>query len=272
MAEFLSEIQMNEPRFMALLEKLIGESKFLQNSPSQGLIPQEDLASNHVLEVLKPFLKENGGVLEAERVTFVEGRGNLIVKYPGTTSDCCSFVGSHLDVVPADPAGWDRDPFKLVVEGDMLYGRGTTDCLGHVALLTDILCSLAEKKPALKRSVVVVFIANEENGSFPGVGVDQLAKEGYLDQLKNGPVFWIDAADCQPCIGTAGTAQWSLKAIGKLFHSGLPHKGMNSIEFAMDSIGYMQKKFHADFPAHPDEAKYNFATVSNRCGKYVHQR
>lgn len=30
------------------------------------------------------------------------------------------------------------DPFKLIVEGDKLYGRGTTDCLGHVALLTDL--------------------------------------------------------------------------------------------------------------------------------------
>ena len=26
------------------------------------------------------------------------------------------FVGSHLDVVPANPANWKRNPFKLVVE------------------------------------------------------------------------------------------------------------------------------------------------------------
>ena len=60
-----------------------------------------------------------------------------------------AFVGSHLDVVPADPAGWKFDPFKLKVEGDALFGRGTTDCLGHVALLTDLFCSFGEKKPAL---------------------------------------------------------------------------------------------------------------------------
>ena len=33
---------------------------------------------------------------------------------------------SHLDVVHADPSKWERDPFKLSVEGDKLYGRGTT--------------------------------------------------------------------------------------------------------------------------------------------------
>lgn len=37
-----------------------------------------------------------------------------------------SFIGSHLDVVPADPSLWDRPPFKLVREGDTLWGRGVS--------------------------------------------------------------------------------------------------------------------------------------------------
>lgn len=262
MSGFVSQIEMNEPRFLSLLEKLIGESKYLQNSPAQGLNPREDNASDHLLEALSPYLKQNGGVLEVERIAFVEGRGNLIIKYPGTTDKVCSFIGSHLDVVPADPATWERDPFKLTIEGDHLYGRGTTDCLGHVALLTDFMITLAQNKPALKSSIVAVFIANEENGTFSGVGVDQLAKEGYLDNLKGGPVFWVDAADSQPCIGTAGSCQWELKFGGKLFHSGLPHKGINAVEFGMDSLSYVQKKFFQDFPRHPRELEYNFATQS----------
>jgi len=260
--DYLKGVEMNEGRFLSLLEKLIGETEHLQNNPSQGLIPREDAASDHVLALLAPYTKENGGVLEVERVTFVEGRGNVIIKYPGTSTKYCSFVGSHLDVVPADPSGWERDPFKLSVEGDMLYGRGTTDCLGHVALLTDLLITLAETKPALSPTVVVVFIANEENGTFPGIGVDQLDKEGYLEPLKAGPVFWIDSADSQPCVGTAGNIQWRLKAVGKLFHSGLPHKGINSIELAMDAVNLLQKRFYEDFPKHPQEAAYNYATPS----------
>lgn len=35
-----------------------------------------------------------------------------------------AFVGAHMDVVPANPENWDRDPFKLNIEGDKLYGRG----------------------------------------------------------------------------------------------------------------------------------------------------
>lgn len=259
---FLASVELNEPRFLSLLEKLIGEAEFLQNSPPQGMIPREDRASDHVLKVLAPFMKTNGGVLEVERVNFVDGRGNVIIKYPGTTDKICSFVGSHLDVVPANPETWERNPFVLTVEGDMLYGRGTTDCLGHVALLTDMLCTLAENRPALKTSIVVVFIVNEENSSFVGLGVDQLAKEGYLDGLISGPLFWIDAADSQPCIGTAGNLQWKMKVTGKLFHSGLPHKGINSIEMAMDAISYIQKRFFEDFKRLPQEDEYNFATQS----------
>ena len=70
-----------------------------------------------------------------------------------------AFIGSHLDVVPANHETWERDPFKRTIEGDKLYGRGTTDCLGHVAMVTELFIQLAEKKPKLKRKIVAVFIA-----------------------------------------------------------------------------------------------------------------
>lgn len=110
----------------------------MQNAPGLGLIPQEDLVSDFVLEELKPYLKQNGGPIEAQRIGFKEGRGHLVLKYAGKTKpdETINIVGSHMDVVPANPESWDRDPFSLTVEGDKLYGRGTTDCLGHVALVT----------------------------------------------------------------------------------------------------------------------------------------
>ena len=56
--------------------------------------------------------------------------------------------------------------------------------------------------------------------------------------------------------------QWHLKTTGRLFHSGLPHKGINSLELGMEALAEIQKRFYADFPPHPDEKKYNFATPS----------
>lgn len=80
------------------------------------------------------------------------------------------------------------DPFSLSIDGDKLRGRGTTDCLGHVALLTELLKKIAQTKPKLKYSVVVIFIASEENNSIQGIGVEQLWADGYFDNLKGGPL------------------------------------------------------------------------------------
>jgi acetylornithine deacetylase/succinyl-diaminopimelate desuccinylase-like protein len=147
------------------------------------------------------------------------------------------------------------------VEGDKLYGRGTTDCLGHVGMITLLFKALAERRANLKRSVVALFIAGEEGGE-AGVGVDMVVASSAIDELKNGTCYWIDSADSQPCTGTAGALQWHLKATGRLFHSGLPHRGINSFELVSEALKIIQDKFYVDFPPHEEEEKYGFATPS----------
>ncbi|XP_065912244.1 uncharacterized protein [Dysidea avara] len=256
------ELDFNEERYLKLLTKLIGETKYLQDNPPK-FVPEEDRAIKHLLDLLRPYTKENGGLLKVDHVTYVEGRGNLMIEYDnGHEKGTMAFIGSHLDVVPANPETWKRDPFKLTIEGDKLYGRGTTDCLGHVAIVTELFIQLAEKKPKLKRKIVAVFIAAEESMIIPDVGIDKLMKDGKLDHLKDGPVYWVDSADVQPCLATASATMWKLKCHGRLFHSGLPHKGVNSVELAMDAVTYIQKRFYQDYPPHPSEKDYLFATPS----------
>ncbi|KAH0642919.1 hypothetical protein KY289_033893 [Solanum tuberosum] len=254
---------LNKDSFVTLLGKLIGESKYVQNNPPE-LIPEEDRIVNHVLDTLLPYsTTTGGGPLIINHVTYKPNRGNLIVEYPGTQpGKILSFVGMHMDVVTANPDDWEFDPFSLSIDGDKLRGRGTTDCLGHVALVSELMRRLGETKPQLKSTVVAVFIASEENSSIPGVGVDALVKDGLLDKLKQGPLFWIDTADKQPCIGTGGSIPWKLHVTGKLFHSGLPHKAINPLELAMEALKEIQSRFYRDFPVHPKEQVYEFATPS----------
>ena len=94
-------IGFNEERYVKLLTNLIGETKYLQDKPPRH-VPEEDRcetmnivifyfinsfccvmyrAIKHLLEVLKPYTKENGGLLKVEHVSYVEGRGNLIIEY-----------------------------------------------------------------------------------------------------------------------------------------------------------------------------------------------
>jgi len=248
--------------YIDLLRKLIGESKFLQNNPRLGVVPQEKKAAAHVIAELAPFSTKAGGPLVIEELEYVSGRSNLKVVYPGTGTETLAFVGSHFDVVPADPESWDKDPFSLTVDGNKLFGRGTTDCLGHVALVTLFLKSLAQARPKLKRSLVVLFIAGEEGGE-KGVGVDCVVSAGKLDEAKRGPVYWLDCADSQPCCGTSGMLSWSLKCSGRLFHSGFPHKAINSIELASEAVSIIQHRFYNDFPIHPSDDAYQFHTGSH---------
>lgn len=99
-------MEMDKQAFVSLLGKLIGEAEHLQNNPPE-LIPEEDRVVRHVLEVLTPHSTEHGGPLKIQHVTYVKGRGNLIVEYPGSVpGKVVSFVGMHMDVVTADPKAW----------------------------------------------------------------------------------------------------------------------------------------------------------------------
>lgn len=253
---------LNDDRFLKVLSGMLAVSEKLQNFPDKDKPPpQEDLAGTIVCQELEPLVRS--GKLHLERVSYAEGRGNLIITYPGRTTRTVAFVGAHLDVVPADPEEWQRPPFELQIDGDRLYGRGVTDCLGHVAVLTDLFCQLAESRVALDHTVVGVIIANEELSNVGGIGLGQLVKDGKLNHLKQGPVYWLDSADFGPTIGTAGMAIWRLLVEGKVAHSGFPQHGINAAELAFAATQALQEWFYAHYPPHPKEHEYGFQAPSS---------
>lgn len=99
--------ELERDSFVSLLSKIIGEAKHVQNNPPD-LIPKEDRVARHVLDALLPLsTSTGGGPLVVNHVTYVEGRGNIIVEYPGTVpGKILSFVGCHMDVVTANPQDW----------------------------------------------------------------------------------------------------------------------------------------------------------------------
>ena len=263
--------ELDEESFVTLLKGLVGVGEKLQNWPP-NFIPEEDVAADQIVSILEPFKEENGGALSVKHIHIqpekFPKRGNIIIQYPANAANdsaVVSFVGSHLDVVYANRAQWEKNPFELIVEGDKLHGRGTTDCLGHCALLTNLFVQLATKKPNLNglRVVGVIICDEEAGGSIDKVGVEGLQEHHYLDSLVNGPLIWLDCADKQPNVGSGGVVQWSLEAIGKLTHSGFPQKAVNPIELANDAIVEIQKDFYKNFPVHPNEAIYGFESTSS---------
>jgi acetylornithine deacetylase len=68
---------------------------------------------------------------------------------------------SHLDVVPPG-AGWTRDPFTPVVEGDRLYGRGSGDAKASVAAMLYAARDVQERDGMDAGRLVVVLGYGEE--------------------------------------------------------------------------------------------------------------
>lgn len=257
-AELLNALALNKEEFVALLASFIAHTEKLQNNPP-ACIPQEDLIADLVLKFLEPYKD----VLDIRRVCYVAGRSNVIIKYHGTTKKMASFVGSHMDVVSANPAEFKRNPFELTVEGDTLYGRGVTDCLGHVAMLCCIFKQLAILKPKLRVGVAAVFIANEENSTIEGIGIDELAKNGELEFARESPLFWIDSADIGPTVGTAGVMTWSMKATGYSGHSGVPQNAINALSLGHEAIKYIQQRFYNDHPFSAEAAQWLYKNGSS---------
>jgi len=91
---------------------------------------------------------------------------------------------AHYDVVPPGP-GWSRDPFKPVVEGDRLYGRGAADDKSNVAAIA---AAVAGYRPP-RGTIIVAFTGDEEIGGARGAAwlADRLEREGlFPDYLVNG--------------------------------------------------------------------------------------
>ncbi|QSQ21139.1 M20/M25/M40 family metallo-hydrolase [Pyxidicoccus parkwayensis] len=262
----MQALALREDRFLDVLRRLIALTPKLQNNPSAGLVPEERLAAQVVLDVLAPHIQS--GFIHAESLAGPgnESRPSLVLTVKGTGDGAIGFVGSHFDVVPADEKGegWERNPFALWEgPGGVLYGRGVTDCLGHVAVITDLLAQLAERNERPRRTLKVVFISNEESVDIPGLGLGYVAQQGRLKDLIGQPVYWLDSANFGPSVGTGGNAIWELKVTGVGGHSGMTQNCVNALELAMSASLELVRFFGTVCPPTEDEKKWGFLSASS---------
>jgi acetylornithine deacetylase/succinyl-diaminopimelate desuccinylase-like protein len=89
--------------------------------------------------------------------------GSLVAVYPGTSASAKPILLlAHIDVVEANRADWERDPFTLVEENGYFYGRGTADDKGMAAVWADMLIRFAEEGYRPERTVKLALTCGEE--------------------------------------------------------------------------------------------------------------
>ncbi len=103
-------------------------------------------------------------VLESE-----PGRTSVVARLAGSDpARDALLVHGHLDVVPADAADWQVDPFAGEVRDGMLWGRGAIDMKDMVAMTLAAARAYARTRTAPPRDLVLAFVADEEAGGVQG--------------------------------------------------------------------------------------------------------
>jgi acetylornithine deacetylase len=238
------------------------------------LIAFDTVSSNSNLEAAK-FLAERldgAGFSVAFHKLEVAGvqHANLLA-WAGPAVPDGLMISGHIDTVPfsAQP-GWTRDPLKAELEGDRLFGRGTSDMKGFLAQCVDAAMMLERKK--LRRPVVLLLTADEEIG---GRGAEAIAPElsTLLGEIPTPRLCWIGEptsngiCHTHKCIGS-----FEIKVTGRGGHSGAPAEGVNAIAVmgkVMEVIGRLQEErassrkaaFVEAFPESPYDV-LNLGTVS----------
>jgi acetylornithine deacetylase len=119
---------------------------------------------------------------------------------------------SHLDVVPPG-AGWTRDPFVPVIEGDLLFGRGSGDAKASVSAMLCALGDIAAKGGPSRGRALAIFSFGEEtrNATMPAA----IARAGHVDAAIVG-----EPTNLALAIAQRGLMMVDLIAHGEQHHAG----------------------------------------------------
>ncbi|MGE9807609.1 M20/M25/M40 family metallo-hydrolase [Janibacter sp. G1551] len=130
-----------------------------------GSGPGERAAADYVVE----RLREVG--LEPELIESAPGRANVVVRIPGADRERGGLcIHGHLDVVPADAADWQVDPFAAELRDGCIWGRGAVDMKDMDAMILANVRHLARTGTVPPRDLVIAFFADEEAGGTFGSG------------------------------------------------------------------------------------------------------
>ncbi|MCW4035297.1 MAG: ArgE/DapE family deacylase [Candidatus Bathyarchaeota archaeon] len=151
-------------------------------------------------------------------------RPNVVV-----TLDCGSdttlLLESHFDVVPPG-SGWKYPPFKLTIEGEKAYGRGTADNKAGIAAVMGALRELSNQE--LDINLKLIAGVDEEIGG--RYGVDYVMTDYGL---KGDAALIVDAGPENLFLGASGIIWGKVTVNGKQGHAGYPFKAKNAVNEAV---------------------------------------
>ena len=96
------------------------------------------------------------------------GRPNLIARLKGQGNAAPLLLYGHVDVVPTDGQDWRYPPFSGEIVDGYLWGRGTLDMKGGVAMMVAAFMRAKAENIPLPGDVVLCVVSDEEAGGLAG--------------------------------------------------------------------------------------------------------
>lgn len=150
-----------------------------------------------------------------------ENRPNVVAVIPGRDENRSILFNAHMDTVGVE--GMDA-PFCLRPQGDRLYGRGTYDMKGSLAVLLMLAEHFAQHPPPV--SLIFTFVSDEEAGS---LGMKYLVSN-FLPTLAP-PVagIFLEPTEEHIGVGHKGFCWYEIEIVGKAAHGSMPAQGIDAI-------------------------------------------
>jgi len=146
-------------------------------------------------------------------------------------------ITGHLDVVPVDGQPWSSDPFRLREDAGRLYGRGTADMKGFVAVTMRALEGI--DLAALRRPLALVWTHDEEIGCFGSaklVAAFEAEGRGLPRACLVGEPTGFRILRMH-----SGHVAGRITVRGAAAHSSRPDLGSNAIEGAAEVVGAVRE-------------------------------
>jgi acetylornithine deacetylase len=170
------------------------------------------------------------------RIDYEEGHKTNLYATIGPDTGGGIVLSGHTDVVPVDGQNWHTDPFTLTEKDGLLYGRGSADMKGFIAVALALVPEFV--KLDLRVPIHLAFSCDEEVGC---KGVRPL-----VDFLRNHPkkpsaAIIGEPTSMQVVNGHKSAVRFSTEVTGHESHSALTDKGVNAIMVAGEIIHEISK-------------------------------
>ena len=174
-----------------------------------------------------------GGLgVASRRVSNADGNKANLLATIGPNEPGGVVLSGHTDVVPVDGQPWTSDPWVLTQKGERLFGRGTRDMKGFLALALAAAPEFAAGK--LKRPIHLAFSYDEEVGC---LGAPDLIAEIAASVPKPAAVIVGEPTGMEAVSGHKGIVTFKVTVRGHEAHSSQTHLGVSANMAAIKLMG-----------------------------------